>query len=107
MVNRRGAAENMAAMHPATWGAAMLVPDIRVNSGVPARGSRGAERAARTNTPGAQRSGFWRPSRVGPELLNEASSRSRECALYAPTAIVRKPLQIVPVVLVGTTLSGS
>ena len=79
-------------------GAAMLVPDLRANRpGLPLESS-GAERAARTWTPGATRSGFDLPSRVGPALLNGATSRVGRWASYAPTTSGRWPLAIVPVV---------
>jgi hypothetical protein len=58
-----------------TWGAAMLVPDLRVNSPGLRLLPAGAERAASTSTPGATQSGFARPSRVGPTLLNGATVR--------------------------------
>src|ERR1043166_3010223 len=76
----------------------MLVPDMRVSNPGLSVIPRAAERAASMFTPGAQRSGLTRPSRVGPALLKCAIGRSALCGSYAPTAIVRKPLQIVAVV---------
>src|SRR5215472_905563 len=93
-------------MVPLTCGAAMLVPDIRVSCGGGSWGSRGEERAASTETPGAQRSGLRRPSRVGPTLLKWAIRVSGSCLLYAPTASVRLPLQMVPVVECGSASSS-
>ena len=84
----------------------MLVPDMRVKSGAGFFLSRVADRAARMETPGAQRSGFNRPSRVGPQLLKDPSFGSDLCLLYAPTANVRLPLQIVPVVDLGSASSA-
>ena len=81
MRSRRGAASNINATVPVTCGAAMLVPDMRVSNGTSPLGSRGVERAASTETPGAQISGFNRPSRVGPTLLNRPTRRSGSCLL--------------------------
>src|ERR1700677_99724 len=85
----------------------MLVPDMRTASGSDGWGWRSAEREDSTSTPGAIRSGLVRPSRVGPALLNGAIGRSAECASYAPTPMLRRPLQIVPVVESGSTSDGS
>lgn len=57
----RVASANISATKPVTACAAMLVPDFRTTP-VPVR-----ECAAITNPPGAEISGFSRPSRVGPE----------------------------------------
>ena len=77
----------------------MLVPDLRVSSpglrGLPT----GADRAASTSTPGATQSGFRRPSRVGPTLLNGATARMGEWPSYAPTTNGWWPLAMVPVVV--------
>src|SRR5215510_2418381 len=66
------ASDRINAAIPATAGAAMLVPDLCVT---PTCGTSVLvrERAAKTLRPGAQTSGFGRPSRVRPEL--ESSDR--------------------------------
>src|SRR5580704_4887287 len=96
----------MRATVPVTCGAAMLVPVMRVHLETWSASFLGAERAANTETPGAHKSGFSRPSRVGPTLLKGPMECCESCALYAPTAIVRRPLQIVPVVDRGSASSG-
>lgn len=79
----------------------MLVPVIRTcrprPGGVPA----GVDRADKTATPGASKSGFSRPSRVGPELEKDAMSRKSDLASYAPATIVLRPLQMEFVVKKG------
>ncbi len=81
LASGRGAASRHRATAPVTCGAAMLVPDLRVSSpglrGLPS----GADRAASTSTPGATQSGFGRPSRVGPTLLNGATVRDGRVAV--------------------------
>ena len=57
-------------------------------------------------TPGATRSGFRRPSRVGPLEENRPSSQPSAWALMAPTARGRKPVQTLPSVVWHTALAG-
>src|SRR5688572_7831249 len=97
MVNARPAAANINATVPDTHGAAMLVPDFTHSFDSPRQPARGVERAARMRYPGAASSGFWRPSAVGPRLVNRVGGRFGVLA-YAPTAMARKQLQIVLVV---------
>src|SRR5262245_36258479 len=63
--DKPGFASSINATTPATYGLAMLVPDIEI------QGSSGSEKpfAATTLVPGAAISGLYRPSRVGPWLL--------------------------------------
>jgi hypothetical protein len=99
----REAAEKMRAIVPATCGAAMLVPLLTVSaSRVRPSAVRTEEQAARIPPPGAASSGFGRPSRVGPTLLNGSKGPPGRRASYAPTAIVFRPLQIVFVLTVGS-----
>ena len=83
-------------MRPVTAGAAMLVPDFRVTPD-PVR-----ERAARTACPGAESSGFSRPSRVGPLLEKLERGMLLLCASNDPTTIECDPVEIDPRVWVGT-----
>jgi hypothetical protein len=64
---RARASASSKATHPVTAGLAMLVPDIRVVPFVD------RDAAADTLWPGAETSGFCRPSRVGPALENHES----------------------------------
>src|SRR3954452_1677248 len=93
------AASNISAAVAATHGAAIEEPDLRVSSGAPGSPPEGADRAARLSTPGATISGLTRPSAVGPALLKGPSSRLPVCGLYAPTAIVWRPVHSVPSVV--------
>ena len=75
---------------PATAGAAMLVPDFRVTP-VFVR-----ECAANTSWPGADISGFSRPSRVGPALEKYDNGVLFLCASYEPTTMVSRPQEMEP-----------
>src|SRR6266545_91685 len=89
---RAFASASTSAHNPVTHGAAMLVPDIFV---VPFMLR---DAAAITACPGADTSGFCRPSRVGPALENHDSGVSVLCASYEPTTMVSWPHEIEPTV---------
>src|SRR5436190_20640855 len=89
---RAAASDNINAIAPVTAGAAILVPDFCVTP-VPVR-----ERAATTACPGAQISGFCRPSRVGPALEKNDTGTVALCASYDPTTIVSRPHEMDPIV---------
>ena len=76
----------------------VLVPDFVHSLGSPFQPARGMDRAARMRQPGAEISGFCRPSAVGPRLLKRAGGRCGCVASCAPTAMARKLLQMVLVV---------
>ena len=58
------------------------------------------DEAAITSCPGAESSGFFRPSRVGPALENQERGRAVLWASYEPTTIVFCPQEIDPMVWV-------
>lgn len=68
------ASDSISATIPVTAGAAILVPDLRI-APVFVR-----DCAASTSWPGADTSGFWRPSRVGPELEKKDTGAVALCA---------------------------